>query len=124
MISIICAGPAGSYLAYLLAKNKEPVQIFEEHSKIGKPIQCAGITSNLLTELIELKDDFIVNKIIKGVIKTKTHLLEVPLKENFVLDREKFDSYLLNMAVKEGAKVYLNHKFTHYKQMSNSKKLI
>lgn len=124
MITIIGAGPAGSYLAYLLAKNKEQVQIFEEHSKVGKPIQCAGITSNLLTELIEPKDEFIINKITKGVIKTKTHSLEIPLKENFVLDREKFDNYLLKKAIQEGAKFYSNHKFIDYEKKSNSKKLL
>lgn len=124
MITIIGAGPAGSYLAYLLAKNKEQVQIFEEHSKVGKPIQCAGIISNLITELIEIKPEFIINKITTGIIKTRTHSLEVPLKENFVLDREKFDNYLLSIAIKEGAKFYLNHKFISYKKKLNSKKLV
>lgn len=37
MTSIIGAGPIGSYLAYLLAKNNQEVRIFEEHKEIGKP---------------------------------------------------------------------------------------
>ena len=43
MISIIGAGPAGSYLASLL--RKEEVEVFEEHDKIGLPVQCTGITT-------------------------------------------------------------------------------
>ncbi len=39
MISVIGAGPAGSYTAYLLAKAGEKVRIFEEHKEIGKPVR-------------------------------------------------------------------------------------
>ncbi|MEM4264021.1 MAG: NAD(P)-binding protein, partial [Candidatus Woesearchaeota archaeon] len=43
MISIIGAGPVGSFAAYLLAKAGFEVSIFEEHEKIGLPVQCTGL---------------------------------------------------------------------------------
>ena len=60
MISIIGAGPSGAYLGSLLG---ERAQIFEEHKIIGKPVQCTGILTHSIKDLIEVKDDFVVNKI-------------------------------------------------------------
>jgi len=59
MISIIGAGPAGSYLASLL---KEDVKIFDYKEKIGKPIQCTGVLTNKFQNHIKEKK-FIDNKI-------------------------------------------------------------
>ena len=53
MIDIIGAGPAGNYLAYLLAKDHE-VNVHEEHAKIGTPIQCTGILTSHLHDLIKI----------------------------------------------------------------------
>ena len=39
-IAIIGAGPIGCYAGYLLAKVGNKVQIFENHSQVGLPIQC------------------------------------------------------------------------------------
>ena len=46
MITIVGAGPAGSYLAYLLAKQGEKVIVLEEHSAVGSPVQCTGIVTH------------------------------------------------------------------------------
>ena len=43
MISIIGAGPAGSYLASLL---DDEIRIFDYKKEIGKPIQCTGVLAN------------------------------------------------------------------------------
>ena len=62
MISIIGGGPAGNYLAGLLAKNGEGVCVYEEHDEIGKPVQCAGIVTSELDKFVEVKKEFLVNK--------------------------------------------------------------
>ena len=59
MISIIGAGPAGSYLASLL---DEDVNIFDYKEKIGKPIQCTGVLTNKFESFIPEKM-FVDNKI-------------------------------------------------------------
>ena len=58
MISIIGAGPVGCYLAYLLSKQGKQVQIFEEDSKIGRPIQCTGIVTSSINKIIKVKKEF------------------------------------------------------------------
>lgn len=112
MISIIGAGPAGCYLAYLLAKTGKEVHIFEEHNKIGWPIHCTGLVTSSINEILNLKKDVIVNEIDKVRIFSKNDFLELKLKnKNIVLDREKFDNYLSDLAVSKGAKIFLNYKF-------------
>lgn len=115
MITIIGAGAAGCYTAYLLAKAGKEVQIFEEHKEIGLPIQCAGLVTSSINEILKLKKGIIINEIDKVKIFSKNNCLELKLKnKNLVLDRKKFDNYLADLAIKEGVKIFLNYKFLDY----------
>jgi len=116
MISIIGAGPAGNYLAYLLAKNNFDVCVFEEHKTIGLPVQCTGITTSYLGQLIELKKDFVINTINKArIFAPNNRFVDVRIDNNIILDRTKFDQYLMEKSKKAGAKFFLNHRFLGYK---------
>jgi len=115
-ISIIGAGPTGNYLAYLLAKNSFDVSVFEEHKTVGLPVQCTGITTSYLGKLVELKKDFVVNKVNKArIFSPDNKFIDVKLNNNIILDRAKFDQYLMEKAKKAGAKFFLNHRFLNYK---------
>ncbi len=118
MISIIGAGPAGCYLGYLLAKHGKEVNIYEEHSEVGKPVQCTGIVTSSIDKLIKMKKEFIVNEVKKvNVYSPSNKILNFKLrKKNYVIDREKFDKYICKKAVEAGANIYFNHKFVDYKQ--------
>jgi digeranylgeranylglycerophospholipid reductase len=113
MITIIGAGPIGNYVAYLLAKNKKEVQVFEEHKEIGLPIQCTGITTNRLTDIIKLDKKIIINEINKArIYAPNKKFIEINFKKpNLVISRDKLDNHLANLAKKEGAKFFTNHKF-------------
>ncbi len=115
-ISIIGAGPVGNYLAYLLAKNNFDVSVFEEHKTVGLPVQCTGITTSYLGRLIELKKDFVINKMNKArIFAPNNRFIDVRLNNNIILDRTRFDQYLMGKAKKVGAKFFLNHRFVGYK---------
>jgi geranylgeranyl reductase len=116
MVSIIGAGPAGTYLASLIA-NKKPV-IFEEHNTIGKPLQCTGLVTQEIRKLIPLKKNLILNKINKiRIFSPNKDYVEINFKKpNLILDRVKFDQYLAEEAIKKGVKIYTNHKFIDYKK--------
>jgi len=116
MISIIGAGPAGNYLAYLLAKQGFDVSVFEEHERVGMPVQCTGITTSYLGKLVELKKDFVVNKVNKArIFAPNNSFIEIKLEDNIILDRARFDQYLMEKAKKAGAKFFLSHRFLGYK---------
>jgi geranylgeranyl reductase family protein len=110
-VSIVGAGPAGSYAGYLLAKQGHDVTIHEDHAVIGKPIACTGIVTKALFDVIEYSKEYMVNELegvdIRGPEGAKTH---VPLKE-YVICRHKFDNYVANKARNAGAKIALEHRF-------------
>ncbi len=112
-ISIIGAGPAGSYAAYLLAKKGFDVSVFEEHPVIGEPVACTGvIASDVISGLLNLPDEVIVNRVEKArIIAPDGNAVEARLKNNVVVDRAKLDQHIAGMAKKAGAKYYVNHRF-------------
>jgi digeranylgeranylglycerophospholipid reductase len=111
MISIIGGGPSGCYLAYLLAKSKKEVTIFEEHKEIGKPIQCTGILTRDLLDKINLPKEIILNEITNAEIIGEKEKLNLKIsKPNLVIDRSKFDQFLAKKAIDAGANLKLNSK--------------
>jgi geranylgeranyl reductase family protein len=120
MISIIGAGPVGNYLAFLLAKNGRRTQVFEKNKKIGIPVQCTGIVSNLFKKIIKPRKEFVINEINKTKIYSPDNkFIELKIKTNFILDRTKFDCFLAEKAKKNGVKYYLNHKFLDFNRKDN-----
>ena len=118
MVSIIGAGPSGNYLAYLLAKNGFKADIYEEHKAVGKPIQCTGLITASLDDVARIDENCIVNKI--GNIRLAApngENIDFKIKrKNYVVDREKFDSFFNEIALSEGAKLHLNHKMLDFKE--------
>ena len=120
MITIIGAGPAGSYLAYLLAKKGKEVTLIEEHDKIGVPIQCTGIVTSSIEKFVKLPNKIIANRCSKVVVVSKNNKIEAETDE-IVLWRNKFDEFLANMAVDEGVKVLANRQFIGFNNKNSVK---
>lgn len=115
MISVIGAGPAGSYCAYLLAKKGFEVHVFEEHPKAGLPVQCTGIVTKNLFKYVPKSREFVINHFNKvQVVAPNNDYADIPLEE-YLLDRAKFDNYLLNKALEAGAQVHFSHRFMGFK---------
>lgn len=94
-ILIVGAGPAGCYTAQLLKRMGHKPVLLEEHSSVGKPVQCAGIVSKSLISKIQstISSESIINQI------NGFHIMS-PWVEDFlinipgiacIIDREKFD---------------------------------
>ena len=110
MITIVGAGPAGSYLAYLLAKQGKEVTILEEHKNIGTPVQCTGIVTHSIENFFRLKNEVIAKRLDKVVVVSKSSKIAINVDE-IVMWRDKFDKYVAEMAEDEGADILLSHKF-------------
>ncbi|MHB8352617.1 MAG: FAD-dependent oxidoreductase, partial [Thermoplasmata archaeon] len=50
-VLVVGAGPAGSTIAYELARRGHSVTVLEEHPRVGYPVQCAGLVSRRVVEL-------------------------------------------------------------------------
>lgn len=117
MISIIGAGPVGSFAAYLLAKAGRDVRVYEEHREIGNPVQCAGIFSSAIKKFVNMDNDFVINTIDRFRIHSPdNNFVEVELRdENYVVDRALFDSFLAEKSMDLGVKYFLGWKFKDFK---------
>ena len=114
-VLIVGAGPAGCYTAHLLSAKGFNVTVVEEHEQIGKPVQCAGIVSSEIENMLDISKDYLVNKIYSAKVYGPNQCLKLNLKKpNYVIDRAKFDSHLANKAKSKGAQVLLSHKYLSY----------
>ncbi|MDP3766186.1 MAG: NAD(P)/FAD-dependent oxidoreductase [Nanoarchaeota archaeon] len=110
MITIVGAGPAGSYLACLLAKRGQEVTILEEHNRIGSPVQCTGIVTHSIEKFFKLKNEVIAKKLDKVIVISKSNKIAVNVDE-IVMWRDRFDQFVAEMAQDAGAEILLNHQF-------------
>ncbi len=117
-ISIIGAGPAGGFSAYLLAKAGHDVSVFEEHGTIGEPVACTGvITGDVMAERLKLPKELIVNKAAKArIISPNGSRVEVNLKNNIIIDRAGLDRHIAAMAKDAGARLFPSHRFEGIEQ--------
>jgi geranylgeranyl reductase family protein len=94
-VCIIGASIAGNYLGYLLSESDLRIAIIEEHQNIGKPLQCAGIISQKLTELISIPESLILNRVKTAkIVSPSGESVEFSGEENpYIIDRVEFDKY-------------------------------
>jgi len=111
-VSVIGAGPVGSYTSFNLAKAGFKVNLFDQKSIIGKPIQCTGLVSKNILDFVKPDKETIQTEIDGArIYSSDNSLFEVKKsKVAFVLDRDKFDNQLFQQAISQGVKPFLNHK--------------
>jgi len=112
MITIIGAGPLGCHAARLLAEAGRTVRVLEEHSTIGKPVQCTGIVTQSISESVPLKKNFVVNRLKRVRIHSPDGSYAEIKNDDVVIDRTRFDQYLAEQAEKAGAKICLGKRVT------------
>lgn len=113
-IAVIGAGPAGNYCASLLAKKGHDVDIYEEKSKVGIPIQCTGILTPTIKDIIPIKKEFLVAEMKYVEAFSPNNTVFKTKSNDIIINRTKFDQYLAKMAQDNGAKLHLNSKFIDY----------
>jgi len=122
-VIIAGAGPAGCYLATLLAKQKIHTAIFEEHATIGEPLHCAGlVTERVLDFLPTASPSLIQNKIYGAHIHAPsdtTLTIGGDHVHALVIDRQRFDETLAKHAQAAGAELFLEHKVAAAKVQGN-----
>ncbi len=109
MITIVGAGPAGSYAAYLLAKKGKNVRVLEEHKTIGEPVQCTGIVTKDILRYLNPWKGVIINKTQKVLFVAGRKRL-ILSNENLIINRTAFDKQIATMAKRAGATYSLSTK--------------
>ncbi len=92
-VCVVGASIAGNYLAYLLSKSNIKIVVIEEHKDIGLPFQCAGIISQKLSQLIELPEEIVLNRVKTAkIINPSGNFIKLSGNERpYVIDRIALD---------------------------------
>lgn len=102
---VVGAGPAGSTLAYEMARRGHSVLVAEEHGRVGHPVQCAGLVSERVLELAGTRR--MVEGAIYGASVFSPSLRPVsfraPEPRGFVIDRARLDVELADRAARSGS---------------------
>lgn len=111
-VVIVGAGPVGGYVAGAVAEKGYRVAIVEEHREVGEPVQCGGLITPRVFDLVPGKET-IVNEVHGADIYSPTgrHLrIDAHETEAVVVDRAKFDQAIVKHALKRGARSFLGAK--------------
>ncbi|MBI4152918.1 NAD(P)/FAD-dependent oxidoreductase [Candidatus Woesearchaeota archaeon] len=112
-INIIGAGPIGGQTAYLLAKRGYDVHLYEDHAHVGTPVQCTGLMTLSLNDIVAPKKEFMVSTAEEQeVISPNGSKITIRSKE-YIVDRTLFDNYFVNRAIDAGATLHSQHRFIH-----------
>jgi digeranylgeranylglycerophospholipid reductase len=107
---IIGAGPVGLFCA---SRINTPATVFEEHKSVGLPVQCTGIVTQSIRDIVPIKNNVIINKVkyFNIILDRKSSVRIKSTRPNLVIDRAKFDVSLMDLAEKNGAKIFKHHKY-------------
>ncbi|NOZ80528.1 MAG: NAD(P)/FAD-dependent oxidoreductase [DPANN group archaeon] len=113
MIAVVGSGPVGNFTAYQLAKRGQEATVYEEHQKIGAPVQCTGIVTADIRRLIRVRPSTIVNRIsrIRVIAPNNESFLLKLKKPELILDRTSFDSSIADLASEYDVRVRKGHRF-------------
>ena len=115
---VVGAGPMGGYAADVISSAGWRVALIEEHRKIGVPVQCAGLVTPRVFEIVD-KRLTVVNSL-RGaeIYSPKGRELIVDGRETkaVVLDRATFDSEIARDALLHGATSFLGSTFVNAKK--------
>lgn len=109
---VIGAGPVGGYVAGAVAEQGYRVALIEEHREVGEPVQCGGLITPRVFDLVPGKET-VVNAVHGADIYSPTgrHLrIDAGTTQAVVVDRAKFDQAIVKHALRRGAKSFLGAK--------------
>ena len=131
-IAVIGSGPAGATTARIAAENGLRVLLVDKRQELGAPVQCSGAVSrHALEEVnIPLSDEYIQEPIFGFCIyneKGESTLIDYrQLKPEeygeekgknplgYVVDRRRFDRYLMTLAERAGVETWLKTEGLNY----------
>jgi geranylgeranyl reductase family protein len=113
-VIIIGGGPIGGTVGKLIANEGYRVLILEEHNTIGLPVQCAGLVTPRVFELLK---SMTFSKNVREAILNNIYGAEIYVPSGncitfrskelkaIVIDRTKFDSSIVEHAINVGAEL-------------------
>lgn len=103
-VVVVGGGPAGSRTAAALAKDHD-VLVLEEHSRVGEPVQCAGLITERSIDLAGVRPEVLNRYTGANVIFPNGNMVTVRSSDvkAVMIDRADFDTKLAEKAMDAGA---------------------
>ena len=97
-VCIVGASIAGNFLTFLLSKSNLRIIIIEDHREVGIPLQCAGIVSQKLSQLIELPEEIVLNRVAMAkIVNPSGKFINISGDEHpYIIDRIALDRLYYN----------------------------
>lgn len=109
---IIGASTAGLFAAYLLAKERIPVWVYDERESLGQPARTLIVTSKLSEVLGFVPHEAILNRVDRIELLSANRQASVKLQEpDLVIERQRLIELLARKASEEGTEICLGFKF-------------
>ncbi|MCK5397221.1 MAG: NAD(P)/FAD-dependent oxidoreductase [Thermoplasmata archaeon] len=114
-VIVVGGGPVGGWTARNIAKAGLKVAVIEEHIKVGEPVQCAGIITPRVFDMVDFAEPSIINEVTGANIfspagnKMAIGTEKVQAK---IIDRTKFDSLIMDNAIDAGAELISGNRVT------------
>ncbi|NYB26911.1 MAG: NAD(P)/FAD-dependent oxidoreductase [Methanobacteriaceae archaeon] len=122
-VLIVGAGPVGTTFARYMVEKGFKVGIIEKKTRVGVPLQCAGLLGKQIKEVNILPDELIINPFYGAYLHSPSnHILKVAKgkPEAYVIDRVGYDQFLAEKAVDAGAELFLKQNVRNLDPKSSS----
>jgi len=120
---IVGGGPIGGSIAGKISENNFNVAIIEKNKEIGVPMNCAGLITPRVFDLLEIKERSIVQNKIKGanIHSPSGKILKIGGDKIHALaiDRSNFDKEIIKKAEEKGAEIFLENNMLSAQKNNN-----
>ena len=122
-VAVVGGGPIGGYIAGEIAKKKFKVSIFEKNKEIGVPVNCAGLVTPRVFEIIDIDKINVIQNKIKGahIHSPSGDILTIggDKLHALVIDRSKFDKEIIKKSKKHGVEIFLEENVLSAQKIEN-----
>ena len=111
---VVGGGPIGGYISSKISSAGYKIAIFEQHKKIGEPLNCAGLATSRIFNISGIKKENIIQNEIKGanIHSPSGKILTIggDKVQALVIDRSRFDQEIIKKSIKNGSDLFLRNK--------------
>jgi len=122
-VGIVGGGPIGGHIAKKISEKNFTVAVFEKNKKIGTPLNCAGLITPKVFDLLCFKKDLVIQNQIKGanIHSPSDKILSIGGDKThaIVIDRTKFDKEIITRAKEKGANIFTGNKVLSVQKHKN-----
>jgi len=116
---VVGCGPAGAVAGRELARRGFKVLIIEEHREVGRPVQCAGLVTRRVLEIVPAADS-VLNSLRSAELIAPgggSLVFGGGGERAVVLDRARFDRIAAESAIEAGCSLMLGAQVTGQRQL-------